>query len=148
MSTRIRRGRTTGDSARMRRLLLLASCAAILTPVGSAAASPTIRLAILHHWNGCHVWSSSKKPHARIVVRRGTRVAIRPNCPMDFDLRQVAGPKLAFGNERVFAGTTRTIVFRRRGLYRLVAKNVQSSEEQGLDTVGPDNKLTLTVVVK
>ena len=132
----------------MRRLLLLALAAAVLAPAGSAAASPTIRLAILHTWNGCHVWSSTKKPNARIVVRRGTGVAIRPNCPMDFDLRQVAGPTLAFGSERVFAGTTRTVVFRRRGIYRLVAKNVQSSEEQGLQTLGPDNRLTLTVVVK
>ena len=132
----------------MRRLVLLAVVAAMVAPVGSAAASPTIRLAILHYWNGCHVWSSNNKPAVRIVVRRGTRLVIRPNCPMDFDFRQVAGPKLAFGSERVFAGTTRTVVFRKRGLYRLVARNVQSSEEQGLETLGPDNRLTLTVVVK
>ena len=132
----------------MRRLVLLTVLAAMLAPVGSAAASPTIRLAILHYWRGCHVWSSNYKPDARIVVRRGTRLVIRPNCPMDFDVRQVAGPKLAFGSERVSAGTTRMVVFRKRGIYRLVAKNVQSSEEQGLETVGPDNRLTLTVVVK
>jgi hypothetical protein len=132
----------------MRRLVLIVVVAATLAPVGPAAAVPTIRLAILHYWNGCHVWSSNNKPNTRIVVRRGTRVAIRPNCPMDFDIRQVAGPKLAFGSERVYAGTTRTVLFRRRGIYRLVVKNVQSSEEQGLETLGPDNRLTLTVVVK
>ena len=132
----------------MRRLLLLAVVALMLAPVGSAAASPTIRLAILHYWRGCHVWSSNGKPEARLVVRRGTRLVIRPNCPMDFDLRQVAGPRLAFGTKRVYAGTTLAVVFRKRGIYRLVAKNVQSSEEQGLETLGPDNRLTLTVVVK
>ena len=120
----------------------------MLASAGTAAASPTIRLAIFHTWNGCHVWSSTKKPHARIVVRRGTRVAIRPNCPMDFDLRQVAGPKVASARVRIFAGTTRTLVFRRQGTYRFVAKNVQSSEEQGLETIGPDNKLTLTIIVR
>jgi hypothetical protein len=132
----------------MHRLVLLAVVAAMLAPVGSAAGSRTVRLTILHYLNGCHVWSSNNKPAARIVVRRGTRVVIRSSCPMDFDFRQVAGPKLAFGSERVYAGTTRTVVFRRRGIYRLVAKNVQSSEEQGLETLGPDNGLTLTVVVK
>ena len=120
----------------------------VAAPVGSAAGSRTVRLAILHNVNGCHVWSSSHKPAARVVVRPGTRLVIRPSCPMDFDFRQVAGPKLALGGERVYAGTTRTLVFRKRGIYRLVAKNVQSSEEQGLETLGPDNRLTLTVVVK
>lgn len=132
----------------MHRRVLVALAAAALAAVPSAAASPTVRLAILHYVRGCHVWSSNKKPDARIVVRRGVRVAIRPNCPMDFDFVQVAGPKLAFGSPRVQAGTTRTVVFRRRGVYRLVAKNVQSSEELGLQTLGKDNRLTLTVVVK
>jgi hypothetical protein len=131
----------------MRKLLLVVLAAAGLA-VGPATASPTVRLEILHFVRGCHVWSSNHKAVARLVVHRGTRLAIRPSCPMDFDFRQVAGPKLAFGRPRVYAGTTRTVVFRTRGVYRLVAKNVQSSEEMGLQTLGEDNRLTLTVVVK
>ena len=64
---------------------------------------------------------------------------------MSFDLVQTAGPRLALGNPRFAAGTTRTIVFRKAGVYRLVAKNVETSEEMGLQTLGPDNVLRLTV---
>ena len=39
-------------------------------------------------------------------------------------------------------------MFRKAGVYRLTAKNVQSSAEVGLQTLGPDNTLTLTVVVR
>ena len=58
---------------------------------------------------------------------------------MDFDLKQTAGPKLAIGGTRLYTGTTRTIVFRKVGLYKLVAKNVQTSDEVGLETLGEDN---------
>jgi hypothetical protein len=132
----------------MRRLVLVSVVAAALAAVPTTAASPTVRLAIIHWVSGCHVWSSTKKPTARIVVHRGTRLAIRVSCPMDFDFRQTAGPKLKFGPARVYSGTTRTVLFRARGVYRLVGKNVQSSEERGLGTLGADNMLRLTVVVR
>lgn len=67
---------------------------------------------------------------------------------MDFELRQTAGPKLALGGSRLYTGTTRTIVFRKAGLYRLVAKNVQTSDEIGLETLGEDNLLKLKLVVR
>jgi hypothetical protein len=69
------------------------------------------------------------------------------SCPMSFDVRQTAGPKLVLGNPRFAAGTTRTIVFAKPGVYRLVAQNVETSEEMGLQTLGPDNVLRLTVRV-
>jgi hypothetical protein len=67
---------------------------------------------------------------------------------MDFDYVQRAGPKLALGNRRTFAGDTRVIVFRKPGTYRLQATNVQTPEERGLVTLGPANTLSLTVVVR
>jgi hypothetical protein len=117
----------------------------------TAVASPTFRLAIVHAVHGCHAWSTATKvlgPSATIRVTRGTRVQLRANCPMDFNFQQVAGPRLALGNPRTIAGTVRTIVFRRAGVYRLVARNVESSQAVGLQTLGPDNVLSLTVVVK
>jgi len=130
------------------RLVHVIAVAAVLAAVPTAAASPTVRLAILHWVNGCHVWSSTERPTARIVLARGGRIVVRPSCPMDFDLVQVAGPRLALGGGRLYAGTSRALVFRTRGIYRLVARNVQSSEQVGLQTLGPDNALTLTVVVR
>lgn len=87
-------------------------------------------------------------PRRRISVVRGSKLVIRDNCPMSFDFRQVAGPKLRLGNPRTYPGTTRTIVFRKAGLYRFKAKNVETSEQMGLQTLGPDNTLVLTVRVR
>ena len=45
-------------------------------------------------------------------------------------------------------GTSRTLVFRKAGVYRLTVTNVQTPEERGLTVLGETNTLTLTVVVK
>ena len=133
-------------------MIALAAVACIVVPVGgAAAASPTVRMAIVHTVSGCHVWqtgTTTRGPATKVTLKRGTRLELRATCPMDFDLFQVAGPKLALGAPRMYAGTTRTLVFRKPGVYRLTAKNVQSSEQQGLQTLGQDNTLTLSVVVR
>jgi hypothetical protein len=119
------------------------------SPGGNANASATIDLVISHVAAHCHVWTRAQAtlgPVAKLKVRAGTRVRIRPDCPMDFDLAQTKGPKLALGG-RIFAGSSRTIVFRKAGVYRLKATNVQTPEERGLTTLGDPNVLVLTVVV-
>jgi hypothetical protein len=130
------------------RFVVAVAAALASTSAPAVAASPTVRLAIVHFVSGCHVWSLTNKPSATLTVKAGTRVVIRPNCPMDFDFAQTAGPKLALGDPRTYAGTVRTIVFRKPGVYRLVVHNVQTSTEQGLQTLGADNTLTLTVRVR
>jgi hypothetical protein len=120
-------------------------------PAGGAAASSTIRLTIAHVVQHCHVWRMSAKElgaSAKLTLERGTRLVIRADCPMDFDFVQTRGPKLALGRSRAFAGESRVIVFRKRGLYRLRVTNVQTPEERGLVTLGETNMLTLTVVVR
>ncbi len=114
----------------------------------TAAASPAVRLSILHFVRGCHVWSTNHQPTAKITLKHGTTLEIRVSCPMDFSFAQTAGPKLSLGDPVTHAGTVRRIVFRKVGVYRLAATNLQSSEEQGLQTLGPDNGLKLTVVVR
>ena len=137
-----------------RKPLVLAVVALVLLvvpPAGGAVASPTVRLVISHVVAHCHVWSSGTKrlgASTRITVRRGTRLSIRSDCPMDFDFAQTRGPRLTLGNPRTYAGTARVIVFRKAGVYRLVATNVQTPEERGLVTLGDSNTLTLTVVVR
>jgi hypothetical protein len=146
--------RPAATLSRMRRRLalgLVVAAAAVAVPLGTAAAaSPTFRLTIVHTVQGCHVWLTTKVlgRSARITLKRGTRLEIRPTCPMDFDFAQTAGPRLALGNPRTLRGTTRTIVFARKGVYRLRVRNVQTPEEVGLQTLGPTNVLTLTVVVR
>ncbi len=136
----------------MRRLLLavLAGRARAAGPAG--AASPTVRLAIVHVVSGCHVWATAALrelgPSTTVTVKRGTRIEIRPNCPMDFDFAQVKGPKVALGPARTVRGTLRVLVLRRPGTYVFTATNVQTPEEAGLQTLGPTNTpLRLTVKV-
>jgi len=132
-------------------LLLVVGVTVSVTPTAAASVStPTIALSIVHFVHGCHVWARSKVlgPATTISVKPGTRLKIRASCPMDFDITQTAGPKLRFGSPRLYSGTTRTLVFRKPGVYKLVAKNVQTSEEAGLETLGPDNPLRLIVRVR
>jgi hypothetical protein len=118
----------------------------------TAAASPTVRLAIIHVMRGCHIWGKADSTPLgatrTITVKRGTRLQIRDNCPMAFDVVQIAGRKLALGPTRWQPGTSHTLVFFVRGVFKLRAKNVQSSEEMGLATLGPDNTLVLTIRVR
>ena len=116
----------------------------------ATAAAPVVRLSIVHTLHGCHVWVSKKVlgSSATIRVKPGTRLVIRPTCPMDFDLAQVRGPRLALGGPRILRGSSRVIAFPRRGVYRLTATNVQAPADVGLQTLGPDNVLVLTIVVR
>jgi len=136
----------------MRRRLLLVALVALLAPVPAGAViSPTFRMTIAHVVKNCHVWTTPTKQlgaATRISVRRGARVVIRIDCPMDFDFVQTAGPRLQLGSRRTFGGQSRTILFRRAGVYRVRATNVQTPEERGLVTLGPPNTLLLTIVVK
>ena len=135
----------------MRKLAVIVILAAVAALAPAAVASPTVRMTIVHFMRGCHVWGTNDgRPLGRtrrISLTRGSKLVIRDNCPMSFDFRQVAGPKLALGNPRTYPGTTRTIVFRKAGLYRFKAVNVETSEQMGLQTLGPDNTLVLTVRV-
>ncbi len=135
----------------MRRLLLLAVASAALVAAPAALASPTVRLAIIHAMHGCHVWGTAdSRPLGAtrtIVVARGTKLEIRVSCPMSFAVVQTSGPKLALASPWQ-TGTAHTLVFAKPGLYRLRATNLQTSEELGLQTLGPDNVLSLTVRVR
>jgi hypothetical protein len=135
----------------MRKIVLGAVVGLVLVLVPSAVASPTLRLSIIHVMRGCHVWGTEdSRPLGAtrtVTLKRGARIEIRNSCPMAFDVSQVGGPKLADGLGRWQTGTTHTLVFRRPGIYRLKAVNVQSSDEMNLETMGPDNTPLLTVRV-
>jgi RND superfamily putative drug exporter len=138
-------------ATRRRAALVMTSVLLALAAPAGAAASPTVRLAIAHVVQHCHVWRTSTKllgSSARLVLKPGTRLVIRADCPMDFDYVQQRGPKLPLGNARTFAGDARVIVFRKAGVYRFLVSNVQTPEDRGLVTLGEANTLRLTIVVK
>jgi hypothetical protein len=133
-------------------LVLLGGAAITAVPVALASTqASTLAFSIVHVVRGCHVWSTASKtvgPSPTILLKPGTRLKIRASCPMDFDLTQTAGPKLALGGTRLYTGTIRTLVFRKPGVYKLMAMNVQTSDEVDLETLGEDNSLKLTVRVR
>ena len=114
-----------------------------------AAPSKTVQLAIVHTVRGCHIWQSTHAlgPAGVVQLARGGHIKLRVNCPMDFRLVQVRGPAVRVGDPTFHTGTTRTIAFPKRGTYVFSATNLQSSEQEGLQTLGPDNALRLTVRV-
>jgi len=114
-----------------------------------AAPSKTVQLAIIHTVRGCHIWQTTRAvgPTGVVTLPRGGRIVLRVNCPMDFRFVQVRGPAVAAGAPTFHAGTSRTIAFPKRGTYVFTATNLQSSEQMGLQTLGPDNALRLTVRV-
>jgi len=119
--------------------------------VAVAAPSKTVQLTIIHTVQGCHVWQAaahSLGAATKVTVPRGGKVTVRISCPMDFTLRQVAGPRIALGDPTLHTGTQRTFAFPKKGVYVLRATNIQSSEEMGMQTLGSDNVLTLTVTVR
>jgi hypothetical protein len=135
----------------MRRLLFAFVVVGALVTIPTAAASPTVRLTIIHVLHGCHVWATSESQPlgaARtLTVKRGTRIEIRINCPMDFDVSQTAGPRLRTGLGRWSTGTSHILVFAKAGVYRLQAVNVQRSADVNLQTLGNDNAPKLVVRV-
>jgi hypothetical protein len=114
-----------------------------------ASPSKTISLAIVHAVSGCHVWQTTRSlgPSGTLTLQPGGKIVLRVNCPMDFTITQLRGPKLALGDPTMHTGTTRTLVFVKRGTYVLRAVNLQTSADAGLQTLGTDNVLTLTVKV-
>jgi len=136
----------------VKKVLLIALAGAAIAAAPVSAASPTVRLTILHVVSGCHVWADQafKELGAQttITVKPGTRLEIRPNCPMTFEFRQRRGPKLRLGDLLTRPGTSRTIVFAKRGVYVLTVRNLETPEQVGLQTLGETNGLKLTVRVK
>lgn len=101
-------------------------------------------LSIVHVMQGCHVFS----PGSTVQVKPGARVSIRISCPMDFDVVQTAGPKISLGDPRWHTGTLHVLVFKKKGVYRFTATNVQTPEQVGLQTLGQTKTPKLTVLVR
>jgi hypothetical protein len=117
--------------------------------LGVAAPSKPVQLAIVHAVQGCHVWHTTRDvgPATTVKLHPGGRITIRVSCPMNFTLAQLRGPALALGDPVLYTGTQRTFTFKKRGHYVLQGTETMTSEQMGLQTLGPDNVLRLVVDV-
>jgi hypothetical protein len=113
-----------------------------------AAGAMTKRVAIVHVQKGCHVWSvgARKTANLRLSLHRGDRLAV-VNQDLDMHkLVQVSGPRTNAGpfmmmNQRVSLRLTKA------GLYRFHTRVADMRGMPEAETIGPDNKLVLTVRV-
>jgi hypothetical protein len=122
-------------------------CAAALAVAQAGAARPPSVLEVIHYVRGCHVFSKNHQPAISVRLRKGDRIQLVDHDVMDFDIVQTAGPKVTLSDPRIRRSETRLLAFRKTGLYRFVATNVQTSEELAMQTLGPDNTLRITVRV-
>jgi hypothetical protein len=119
--------------------------AGTMTP---ASMTVTKKLTIQHVLKGCHVWSDGSRRAATMTLRlkRGTRLTITD---MDIDphkLLQTAGPRLGLRGHMMMGGIE-SVVFKQAGLYKLTTRTVEMGPIMNAKTIGPDNKLWLTVRV-
>ena len=133
----------------MRAIVLgIATVCAASPVIGQAGAARAPRvLEIKHYVRGCHVFAKNERPSVKLTLRKGDRIQLVDHDVMDFDIRQAAGPRVGLGDPRIRRSEVRTLAFRRAGLYRFEARNVQTSGELGLQTLGPDNTLQIVVRV-
>ena len=130
----------------MRAVALTLSIVALAAGQAGAARPPTV-LEIKHYFRGCHVFVKNELPTMNVTLRRGDRIKLIDHDVMDFDVTQIAGPRVSVGDPRLLRSAVRMLVFRKVGTYRFEGTNVQTSEELGLQTLGPDNTLRITVRV-
>jgi len=151
----------------MRRFLLpLAVVAVALAVVAPATAKPAVSVTIRHQTKGCHAWSVNGGAYTAahtLHAKRGTVLTIKNLDIMPHQLVQQAGPRLAFVNLRAPAhamglkgpykpgdmakmGASTRLVLVKAGTYRFTTRGGEDYVK-GVETIGEDNVLELTVVV-
>jgi len=131
-------------------LLTIAGVAATAAAVAGTAGSapPAKKLTIQHVVRGCHVWSDGSRRAATmsLTLKRGGAMTIVDMDIVPHELVQVSGPRLGLRGHMMMGGIDK-VVFRQPGLYRFTTKTVEMGPMMNAQTVGPDNKLRLTVQV-
>src|SRR6266508_5464409 len=126
--------------------LLAVAVGAFVVADGLAAGTATKRVTIVHVTKGCHVWSVGAKRTAnlRLTLHQGGTLAV-VNQDLDMHrLVQVSGPKTTTGP---FLMMNQPVLLRvaKAGLYRFHTRVADMGGMPKAKTIGPDNKLVLTV---
>jgi len=151
-------------------LAILGTAAIALGAAAVASGSSTSALVIRHQTQGCHAWSLNRGPYiSRQVVRlvRGGSLSVVDNDVMAQELVKTSGPRVQMklvgkshmgtmpmgtmmGNAGPYTmshmGATLKVTFPQPGTYRF--KLVDRGDYFEVQTKGPDNELTLEVVVR
>jgi len=164
--------------ARTTTLAALGVGALLAVGAPAALATPPATLTIHHQLRGCHAWSLNGGRDAvaqTLHVRRGAALTVVDYDIMPHRLLQLAGPSVRMHNLPASSGmpmmgpgtsgmpmmgsrsahpgmmagmgASTRVAFTRRGVYRFTTRPGEDYMP-GVKTVGPDNTLRLTVVVR
>jgi len=124
--------------------------ALVFAAVASAHAPQTIM--IRHQMRNCHTWSFANGPYkASLKIRVDQDATIRfvNNDMMPHRLLQVGGPKTIIMKPSMnHTGAAAVLMFPGKGVYKFRTKAGEDYGGMDLKTIGKDNVLRLTVVVK
>ena len=135
---------------------------------GSAGSAATTKVVIRHVRRGCHVWSKgasqtaslrlslTRRPRLQVHLQPGSlhvslardaRLQILNRDLVAHQLIQLAGPNLVLRGH-MMTGKAQLITFSQPGLYRFTNRVVKMGPEMEAKTIGRDNTLRLTVLVR
>jgi len=118
--------------------------------MGSASLA-TRKLTIQHVQKGCHVWSNGTTTGAmmRLHMRPGQRLSILDQDVDAHQMMEFSGPMRIHMGGPMMTNRGMTIMFMKKGIYRLGTKTVDMPGMGSMDvkTIGPDNHLRLIVTV-
>ena len=139
---------------RLSLLLPLAVAAVLVSAVAPVAAAPGhASVLIRHQVRGCHSWSVNGgvfKASQSITLKRGAVLVVTNNDVMPHKLVLTGGPSLRFAHPLLgHMGTSTTVTLTRPGVYHFTTKPGEDYPGMtGMKTIGEDNVLKLTVVVR
>ena len=117
---------------------------------GTTATADAMQLRIVHVQRGCHIWRSDtgKGAMMRITLSRGARLSILDQDVDPHQLVQLGGPRLRMPGP-MGMNSRGQLRFTQAGTYRLATKVVELPGQSmpAVKTIGPDNRLSLTVTV-
>jgi hypothetical protein len=140
-------------------VIAVSGAAAVAAPAvaASRAAPKSGALVIRHQLRGCHAWSYDNGPFRAgqsITLARGASLKITDADVMSHTLVETSGPAVrmspgAMGNMGMMdrKGAVMQVTFAKAGTYHF---RTHAGEDymSGVKTVGPDNVLKLTVVIR
>jgi hypothetical protein len=129
----------------------LVTAAAVVGTAAAHASQPT--LTIWHQTRGCHAWSFNGGPYKasmKIALARGTTLNVIDNDVMPHKLLQVSGPKAKLISPAMnHMSAAAKILFGKKGVYQFKTKAGEDYKNMSMmKTIGPDNVLRVTVVVR
>ena len=131
-------------------LFALTAVAAGVLIVANAGATGAVtkRVAIVHVQRGCHVWSvgATRTESLRVSLNVGDKLTVLNQDVDMHKLVRVSGPRI---NTGAFMMTSQrvTLRFAKVGVYRFHTRVADMRGMPEMETIGPDNRLVLTVRV-